>query len=210
MAFLTLTNIQSELPNGFNPAQAERLLVKIESQLQRLGFVFVAVNETTREFYADRFGQRIFDFGYARDITAVGIVDINGATVFTFGAPPEYRLVEHPNIAGLFYRVELTTVSIREPFALQFTGRFGIYVDFADTTSFETRLLRSSVIDYIIKYLSVYSSQPVQAMNIKSASTGESKVTYGDAGTAALMNFHLEEDFDFGETIKHFVLPSFI
>jgi hypothetical protein len=209
MAFLSVSDIASSLPAGYDSSQAERILVKIESQLTRLGFVFTDPSPSSQKM-SNRHGVTLFEINPVRNITGVIIksfIDLTQSEVLILNQ--DYTLLEHSNLSGYTVQVETPRRRIKHPDYLEVTGKFGIYIDF-DLTTLEVRLLRLAIIDLIRKLLDVYANQSMFNAGISESSTGKSSVKF-DKSTyqEALNSLDITQDPDFSNSLSHFLNSDF-
>lgn len=173
MAFLTYDNIQSELPTGANQALVGRLLLRIEQDLRRCGLVFDendVLNEA-RKLRADSFGQSIFNFDPISGTISATIKEYGGSYSKPLEINEDFLLVENPYFESYYYRLELLNLEVSANHYVELSGDYGILINFGDTTNFYFKLLKSVIVEFIIKSLDYQSSGYNDTV---SSSTGDS------------------------------------
>lgn len=176
MAFLVYDDISSELPTGANQALVGRLLLRIEQELRKCGLVFAELDVASeaRKLRADSFGQSIFSFDPISGTITASIKEYGSNYSQLLTLDTDYILVEHPYFDTYHYRLELLDVQISANHYLELSGDFGLLIDFADTDNFQVKLLRSVIVEFIIKSLDYASSGYNDTV---SSSTGDSSYT---------------------------------
>lgn len=158
MAFLTVEQVMPLVGNNSDYTVVSRLLVQLKLQLQNMGLVFAtpAAPSTWKLTLDDlHFSQSIFDFNLASNITSATIkstLDSTYQTPLIIGT--DCTLVEHYNLSGYFYRLQLINYRIRSKYNyLQLQGNSGLVVDFGlDTLTDLAQLIIACFVEYVIRY----------------------------------------------------------
>jgi len=181
MAFLTTSNIANQLPVGFDTLQVDRFLLVIEGELRRIGLIFTDESSSTFVIKGDHIPTRIFNITPTRHITAIVIANPPSFNTSTLVLGQDYRTDDHVNIAGCTTHIELLNRALRGHGELRITGNRGIFVNFADSASYDANLLRASIVDWIRSELNIKKGQSVTERGITQATTGDSTVRYASA-----------------------------
>jgi len=205
MAFLTTNNIASDLLVGYDSEQVDRLLLSAQAELQRIGIVFSDDSASAFSIDVDSTPRSVFNITPTRTITSVVRKTRGTSSATTLTLNTDYIAHDHINISGYTVQIELLNDSILGNDYLEITGRRGIYVDFTATTNYTTKLLRAGIIDWVRSQLNVKSGQGTIQQGITEASTGKSRVKYGDGQSASLSITRISEDKDFQTVLNYFL-----
>ena len=178
MAFLTHTQIASELPSGYNQKLVARLLVRLELELKKLDLVFTDPVQTIQSCKGESGSYNsLFDFTLASDITAVNLKYLGSDSSSLLVQDEDYTVVEHPNLDGYFYRIEMIRRELSPNEYLGLTAKFGVFIDFSDLNTLDEKanIVYGVVIDWVLKQLD-YASRGYQHIN--SSSTGDTSVSF--------------------------------
>jgi hypothetical protein len=177
MAFLTTSDISSQLPVGFDILFVDRFLIKIEQELKNMYLVFSPQVEETRKINTNELPDSIFDLIPITNLTNIKIKNYSNTSEKVLTST-DYILSCMNNFSNYTNRIELINCNISSPHFLEITAKFGIYINFNDVNSEAAKLLKAIIIDATIKQLS-YSNTDYQT--IASAGSGESRVSYNDS-----------------------------
>ena len=205
MAFLTTNNIASDLLVGYDSEQVDRLLLSAQAELQRIGIVFSDDSASAFSIDVDSTPRSVFNITPTRTITSVVRKTRGTSSATTLTLNTDYIAHDHINISGYTVQIELLNDSILGNDYLEITGKRGIYVDFTATTNYTTKLLRAGIIDWVRSQLNVKSGQGTIQQGITEASTGKSRVKYGDGQSASLSITRISEDKDFQTVLNYFL-----
>ena len=171
MAFLSFKEVEDELNDDFDKRLLNRLLIEIEKDLKSLGLTFNGFSTEVRTLEAptDGLPKQIFPLRFLRNVTSIKIKSYNNLNDEIVLEPTDYRLVEHDEASGIFWRIELIRYQISHPHYLEITGDWGF-------ASGVDSYIKSIIIDYITSYLNA-AKRNYQL--IESAGTGDSRVTFG-------------------------------
>jgi len=178
MPFLTHNNIASELPTGYNQTLVARLLVRLSIEFKKLGLVFDLPIETIQSVKGQNGNYNsLFDFTLAKDITAVNLKYLGSDSNSLLVRDVDYNLVEHSNLDGYYYRIEMLRRQLNPNEYLGLTAKYGVFIDFKSgaPTDESAILLQGVVVDWILKQLD-YASRSYQ--HISSSSTGDTSVSF--------------------------------
>jgi len=203
MAFLTTSDISTNLEAGFNSSQVDRLLLTAEQSLRRVGFVFSVPSQTTRTIEGDYTGRSVFGITPVSSISAVTRGDQVGNIHNTISLGFDYLKRSHRNIPTYSIQIELVNSPIYSNNVINITGLWGIYIDFTATDNFEQKLLRAGIIDWIRLMLDQYSASSNVAQNVQSASTGESRVAFF-AKSLSDFDWDITQQPNFQSTLEYF------
>jgi hypothetical protein len=200
MAFLQASDISSSLPAGYDIALVDRLLVTIEADLLSMNLAFNPISATTRELetYLDSNlgyhinSQSVFGSDYMQDIASIKIKQRGetGETVLTLNS--DFTLVAYSNLDNYYQAINLIHHNISNPNYLEVTAKFGLYIDFADTSSIIAKLLKAGVTNYIINQLNLKKNTNGL---IQSASEAGSSITYSSNSMDLSRNIQSSPDF---------------
>lgn len=185
MAFLAYSDIAAYLPIGHNQSQVERWLVLIESELKREGMTFTTPTTATRKLIPSDDGQRIFDFNFlTAKPTTVKVKKFGSSLEVIYTEDVDYRIIEHINIDGLYWRIEVDERNLIYPEYLEVNGSWG----FMSSVPADLQAV-------IIEYLSELASQELEGgAKIAQASTADSDVRYADKSIRVIPRSILQYD----------------
>jgi hypothetical protein len=184
MAFLIYSNISSDLPTGSDSKLVSRLLVRLEQDLKSLGLAFSDPSPTTEDIKGENGSYNdIFDFKLAKSITDVSLKTLGSTSSTTLTLNQDYSLVEHPSLAGYYYRIEMLNRRLYPTEYLSMTAKFGCFIDFKSgvPTDESAILLQGIIIDFIIKQLRYNSTNYQQ---ISRSKTGDTDVQFTEIGNS--------------------------
>lgn len=205
MAFLTTTDIANNLPSGYDAAQVDRLLLSAEASLRSVGLVFDSPSSSARSIEGSDGGRSVFSITPASTISSVRIVDSEGVVNSTLTYGSDYITRSHRNISGYVTQIELLNTRIFNFNTLNVTALWGIFIDFSASSNYEQKLLRAGIVDWVRSQLNIKSGQAVTQQGITSASTGNSRVSYGSQNQSAeLKVYPITEDPDFQQVLDWF------
>jgi hypothetical protein len=173
MAFLTLPDISSRLPTGYDTELVVDLLAQIQSELANLGFTFTGFTTATRQIHCDIYGQSIWDLLPFASLSSVKIKQFNSSSETVLVANEDYRIVEHSYVDGIYTRLELISRyrrDLKDPQYLELIGSWG----FMSSVPAD---LKGAIVRYIQSQLS-YQKQGYRT--IIEAKTGDSMTKFTD------------------------------
>lgn len=168
MAFLTISDIVTRLPNGYNSDVVVDLLSEIESELAGIGLTFSTFVTEPRRLEPDDFGQGIFNSRFFNAVTSVKIKEYGSSSADTLILNTDYILAECPNVDNLYYRIELLQSQIKKPSYIELAASFGFMVSVPAS-------IKASIIKYILSQLNY---QAEGNKHITMSKTGESTTSY--------------------------------
>jgi hypothetical protein len=180
MAFITTSDISSNLPVGFDTGVVDRLLVVIEAELRSKDVVFDPIIPSIRQlepdYSAGQLRQSLFDVNFLSSVSSVKIKRRGDTSETALTLDDDYVLAEHQNLDTIFTRIEIVKREISTPHYLEINGKFGLFVDFSDTNSFLAKLIKAGIIEFIRNQLSLKKNAGQGA--IASASEAGSSISY--------------------------------
>jgi hypothetical protein len=203
MAFLTSTNIADDLPAGFDTKLVDRLLVRLEQDLKNFGLVFTDPGATTQNIKGENGSYNsLLDFTLAKTITAVNLKYEGSDSASLLTLDSDYSLIEHPNLTGYYYRIEMLRSQLVPGQYLSMTAKFGAFIDFVSgvPTTESAILLQGIIIDFIIKQLRYYSSDFQQ---ISRSKTGDTEVQFRDVSNSQYYS-SITQDPEFRSALSYF------
>jgi hypothetical protein len=195
--FLTTPDIASRLPAGFNALEVDDLLLGLQADLENINLVFTAPVATTRQLGSD-YEQSLFELG-ASDITSVQVKSIHSESATDLLAT-DYTLNQHLNFTNYYSSVWLDC-AIRTHERLLVTGKFGLYIDFANTTSYPVKLLKSIITKFVVKQLE--ESEKGYKTIIESR-TGDS-MTKSESSKYRSYSPNITTDSEFAKDLSYFL-----
>lgn len=130
MPFLARSDIASRLPNGYDTALVDDLLLQIESELANLGLTFTEFVTETRKIIPDCYGQSIFDLLPFASLSSVKIKAYHSTSETVLVLDEDYRLIKHDYVDTVYTRLELIrqgryNYEIKDPEYLELIGSWG-------------------------------------------------------------------------------------
>jgi len=190
MAFLTVSDISSSLPTGYDSSMAQRLLDMVEASMLARNISFNTISQTTRTLDSDLGNretenlyigyslqlntQKIFLSDYITSVASVSIKSYESSDYINLTNNLDYTTIPHANLDSTYNGFILNKYKISYPNYLEVVAKFGLYVDFTASTNVVTKLFKSCIIEFIRNQLNLRKNYGL----ITSAEEAGSKVTY--------------------------------
>lgn len=198
MPFITYETIAADLPQGHDPKLVSRVLRAVARKLDvayNIRFEADQTNQTLALTPYNHEGQGNFTYWYFKKVQSVKIKDADGNTVRLL-EPKDYALrslyIRDESGEEIHYQVELNC-QISPPYYLEVTADTG-----------HLQCVPQDLIDALVDYISRRSNLDAQGGQIQRAKTGESEITYSDAGRF-ITNLDPLEDEQINKAISYLV-----
>lgn len=205
MAFIQYSDIAISLPDGHDQTLAERLLDNTEFDLiYNYNMEFVADSALNTDLVASSIYQTMFYFWFIKTITSLKVKHSEYLFEYTLVADVDYRLIEVPNMPGVYYAIELIgryRQGIKDRYYLELIGTKG-YAENVPTR------IKNAIIDFLYRQLSIFNIDSTRADRlITQSDTGESSVTFSGKGISNSTFDSAVNDNQFKSVIFKFLPP---
>lgn len=198
MPFLSVADIQDQLPTGFDADYVARLLLLVNNKLELFGLKFKEPTIETRQIRANSDGQRVFSLWFMTSKpTSVKILSNNITPIRTLTEYDDYLIKTHPRIPNLFYQIE-TTRDYFPPCVLEVTAPFGFMTQVDD-------VLKAAIVQWIVGKVKI-SSQRLGGLLVEKAKTDDSEIWFSDDTHRPWdLSEDITKDPDFNEVLNYYL-----